>query len=285
MEHDTTAIIQTNSTYLYLGNPEYTAITHSGYYTGGIGLSAPAPGQVIESTVSLTRTGLSVSGSGNQVTVSSWSPSSTSIGSTAAAWNATGSGTVYFNLTGLTPQAYYNVKVDGKDQFALQADLSGVIRFAWSSWSSHAFVLYIPQPSGGGGGGGGGGIPPPLPTFTTTLTYSVPFSLFGGGPPVGTVHFFAGQIIPLPPNPPVTYHWDFGDGSTSNLQDPVHQYNVTMSGTFHVTLTECDSSKNCATSSADVTVTNWSVLASFIVLMVMVLATVEVAIRIRKHWR
>ncbi len=37
------------------------------------------------------------------------------------------------------------------------------------------------------------------------------------------------------PGETLTYHWDFGDGSSSNLQTPVHQY--TSSGNYNVVLT------------------------------------------------
>ena len=41
--------------------------------------------------------------------------------------------------------------------------------------------------------------------------------------------------------PPYTFHWDFGDGATSNQQNPTHTYNPTAPTTYTVTLTVTDS--------------------------------------------
>ena len=45
------------------------------------------------------------------------------------------------------------------------------------------------------------------------------------------------------------YHWDFGDGSTSNAVDPTHTY--VANGTYHVTLTVTDDNGQSASSSRD----------------------------------
>jgi len=52
--------------------------------------------------------------------------------------------------------------------------------------------------------------------------------------------------------PPYTWSWNFGDGSTSNEQNPKHAYN--NAGHYVATLTVKDSDGNTATDSADVTV-------------------------------
>lgn len=53
--------------------------------------------------------------------------------------------------------------------------------------------------------------------------------------------------------PPYTYHWDFGDGQTSNEQNPVHTYTAT--GLYDATLTAMDSEGNHSTDNASVTIT------------------------------
>ena len=48
-----------------------------------------------------------------------------------------------------------------------------------------------------------------------------------------------------PDGDPLTYHWDFGDGNSSNLPDPAHTY--LTAGTFTATLTITDTSSLVAT--------------------------------------
>ena len=48
---------------------------------------------------------------------------------------------------------------------------------------------------------------------------------------------------PFNPIAGASYHWDFGDGNTSSLENPTHQY--TQNGTYTVCLTITDSSQNC----------------------------------------
>jgi len=51
---------------------------------------------------------------------------------------------------------------------------------------------------------------------------------------------------------PYTWHWDFGDGATSNEQNPTHAYS--KAGTYTVTLTVTDSNGKQASDTAKVTV-------------------------------
>ena len=46
-----------------------------------------------------------------------------------------------------------------------------------------------------------------------------------------------------------TYSWDFGDGTTSNLQYPTHVYSPTGTGTFTACLVVNDTASNCADTS------------------------------------
>jgi PKD repeat protein len=52
---------------------------------------------------------------------------------------------------------------------------------------------------------------------------------------------------------PTGWNWDFGDGSSSTLQNPVYTYNTP--GTYTVTLTATDGAQS-DTTSADIVVTN-----------------------------
>ncbi|RFS24698.1 PKD domain-containing protein [Chitinophaga silvatica] len=62
----------------------------------------------------------------------------------------------------------------------------------------------------------------------------------------------------------LTYHWDFGDGATSTLPNPTHQY--TDSGTFVVTLTVTDSKGCTATMQTNIKVTRHpNIVAGFTV--------------------
>ncbi len=45
-------------------------------------------------------------------------------------------------------------------------------------------------------------------------------------------------------DPPATYYWDFGDGSTSPIKNPTHQYDVWGSYTIDLTVTDVDGDNN-----------------------------------------
>ncbi len=53
--------------------------------------------------------------------------------------------------------------------------------------------------------------------------------------------------------PPYTYHWDFGDGQSSGLQNPTHNY--TNEGNFTATFTVTDSTGNHSSDTASVIIT------------------------------
>lgn len=56
-------------------------------------------------------------------------------------------------------------------------------------------------------------------------------------------------------NPNLTYHWDFGDGNTSNQQDPLHNY---APWTYTVTLTVTDEHGNQKQVSTQITIWEWN---------------------------
>ena len=77
--------------------------------------------------------------------------------------------------------------------------------------------------------------------------YLVPYHLTAnaGGPYYGNVGDeiqFYGSAYGS--EPPYSYHWDFGDGTTSTEQNPVHTY--TKAGNYTVTLTVTDAYGNTA---------------------------------------
>lgn len=62
-------------------------------------------------------------------------------------------------------------------------------------------------------------------------------------------------------DPPYTYHWDFGDGSTSIDKNPTHRYGEAR--TYTVTLTITDEKDNTDTASKTITVLNSPPTADF----------------------
>ncbi|HOY31243.1 MAG TPA: M4 family metallopeptidase [Bacteroidales bacterium] len=61
---------------------------------------------------------------------------------------------------------------------------------------------------------------PPIPNFSASEVKTC----------TGVIHFYDMSF-----NGPLSWHWDFGDGDTSNLQNPVHAYQA--NGTYTVSLT------------------------------------------------
>jgi hypothetical protein len=70
---------------------------------------------------------------------------------------------------------------------------------------------------------------PPRPVFLTTVQADFTQNITSGDAPLKV------QFTDLSSGRPNTWLWDFGDGGTSSLQNPVHTY--TSAGTYTVTLT------------------------------------------------
>ncbi len=81
---------------------------------------------------------------------------------------------------------------------------------------------------------------------------------------------------------PYAYHWDFGDGATSSLQNPSHTYQV--AGTYAVTLTVTDSGGQTATKTITVTANSSPIYGSgtgippWIVYVIVVLVVIAAAV-------
>jgi PKD repeat protein len=67
---------------------------------------------------------------------------------------------------------------------------------------------------------------------------------------------FNASIEPLTGQPPYTNYWDFGDGSSSTLQNPTHSYS--KAGNFTYTFTVTDNGGATATSSGNITISGES---------------------------
>ena len=94
-------------------------------------------------------------------------------------------------------------------------------------------------------------------TDTTTATIGVgnlPPAADANGPYSGTVNMavmFDGSGSSDPENGPLTYAWDFGDGSSGTGTNPTHSYSE--AGTYNVTLTVSD---NAGATDSDMTTVN-----------------------------
>lgn len=79
-----------------------------------------------------------------------------------------------------------------------------------------------------------------------------------------------------PENLLASWHWDFGDGSTSDIQNPSH--NFTSSGSFNVTLTVVDDEGATGTSSLTVSVTGPSPIETPLPIPIWAIVSVAVLI-------
>ena len=96
----------------------------------------------------------------------------------------------------------------------------------------------------------------------SSVTPVADFTISDPNPPYGITVDFADASV----NNPFVWHWDFGDGNTSSIKNPSHQYSG--SGTFNVTLI----ASNCGGSD---TITH-SVTVQAVPVMIVTPATVDV---------
>jgi PKD repeat protein len=80
--------------------------------------------------------------------------------------------------------------------------------------------------------------------ITINAAFQPPGASFTGFHPVNSQEMTV-QFIDRSSGPPTSWSWDFGDGGTSNLQNPVHTYS--NPGTYIVTLTVSNSAGSSET--------------------------------------
>jgi len=216
---------------------------------------------------------------GASVNMQEWTPTATS--GTVARFTATApvGSAVTFQLRGIAPARSYTILKDSAYYATSQSTDDGSMTFTWFVVSDGDPLFQVDfTPTGGGGGPGIGPIP------TVTFTYTSPIRLFGPGPADGTVYFTAGQL--QPGDPPYVYTWDFGDGQTSHDANPVHTYDVSLVGTFTVTLTVCSVSQPnlCATAQQQVTVVRWSLVLSLLILAALMALAIVLVRRMGRRY-
>jgi hypothetical protein len=101
---------------------------------------------------------------------------------------------------------------------------------------------------------------------------------------------FNGSVGPLTGQPPYTYHWDFGDQSSSTELNPTHTY--TKAGIFTYTFTVTDNADATASQSGNITISaeggssgslsNQMILFLAILLIVIVIGVVVIVWIIRR---
>lgn len=121
-----------------------------------------------------------------------------------------------------------------------------------SSWANTINGCGAAPPPGGGGGtpppgGGGGGTPPPGDNLAPTAD--------PGGPYTATVNFavtFDGSLSFDPDGDPLTYTWNFGDGSMGTGVAPTHTYTTTCIYTVTLTVNDGNQDSIPATTTATI---------------------------------
>jgi len=113
---------------------------------------------------------------------------------------------VTFDAWNLIPSAQYTIKEDGSVKSTQLANETGHISWNNDVWSEHIYTVILSPPVAAFSAS-------PLSGAATTYVTFTDESTLG----------------------PTSWLWDFGDGTTSTLQNPVHTYST--NGTFTVNLT------------------------------------------------
>ncbi|MBL7473173.1 PKD domain-containing protein [Robertkochia sediminum] len=164
-------------------------------------------------------------------------------------------GSVVLDLSG-TVNAFRKESVA---PYALFGDSGGNYRAATLTEGNYTLTA-TPYSSGGGGG---------TPGVPLTVNFSIEQAPVAQGPVAAATSDVTSGDVPLNvafsgsasvagDTPIVTYAWDFGDGNSSSLADPVHTYQV--AGTYTATLTVTDEQGLQDTDQVTVIVTDPSVV-------------------------
>jgi len=233
-------------------------------------LSVPSGSQLRMGTTTTTAP-FSMTAASGVVTLSSWATYSISTGGIVfTAADSIATDPVAFSFSGLTPSALMQEIVDGTVVAWPITDSIGNVQFTVQAWTSHQIALYWSPGAGGANGWG----------FTTTFTGSQTFDLTRSTWDQDITFTVTGQ---LPFSSPMTYRWDFGDGTpltTTSSSIITHHYDFGLQRTYTVSVVACGP-RDCALGVQSLTFIRWSVLElTGILLAVGVVSGVAVA-RIR----
>lgn len=188
---------------------------------------------VLQDSIQVTSTELRIDGVGlgiskspaaypsASVSVSTWLPTQSLVDSTAFVFvvTAPSGSSVWFNFTNVLPYREYLMRVDGFLRDQKFTNSTGAISFQWTAWSTHTFMFVLGQLMGSGGLS----VQRPRVGFVY-IKEGLAFQFY-------EQVFFKFDLI----DTVVAWHWDFGDGETSNVSDPYHVYRTW--GVYHVSLT------------------------------------------------
>jgi len=96
---------------------------------------------------------------------------------------------------------------------------------------------------------------PPVVVYLADIAPNPPLSVYAYYSGIGYVGEniqFYGYVETLSGQPPYTYYWDFGDGSTSTQLNPTHTY--TKAGNYTFTFTVTDNASDTANQSNTITI-------------------------------
>lgn len=182
-----------------------------------------------DNSINITQRDFSVKGSGTVLTFNGNNSASVNTG---------------YTITNLTSGLAYNVDVNGTTIYTIDA-ASSQISFSYTSEGIRTIeISYTANVTGRPPGDDGG----PIPVTFAGFIYEVHGDR--------TVSFTSASFSELEI---LSYYWDFGDGTISTEENPVHRFEFTQPNVeYSVTLTVTDSLRDTNTFSSDVRASNWN---------------------------